>query len=97
MGEVAYDMGDGGVYADAQAVRNAGTHRFVLVHQAIKDVESTETMRAMGVREMMETTVESLAVARAAYIYLVAMVSAYEAHQMVGSGPEIMLPMMNTL
>ena len=41
MAELAYDMGEAGVYAEAQAVRNAGTHRFVLVHHALQDVEST--------------------------------------------------------
>lgn len=97
MAELAYDMGNGGVYAEAQAVRNAGTHRFVLVHHGYKDVQSTDSMHAMELQEMVETTLESLAVARAAYTYLVAMVSAYEARTMTGSGTLLTLPMMNTL
>ena len=107
MAELAYDMGRGGVYAEAQAVRNAGTHRFVLVHHGYKDVESTESMRAMELNEMVEATIESLAVARAAYIYLVAMVSAYEARTAIYDTSDsetdevttvrLTLPMLNTL
>jgi len=100
MAELAYDMTDDGVYAEAQVVRNAGTHRFVLLHHGLKEVASTLTMQAMTLQEMVATTLDSLAAARAAFIYLVAMLSAYEAdkaEKVSASGVLLSLPMVNTL
>lgn len=103
MAELAYDMTVGGIHADAQKVRNAGTHRFVMLHQGLHEVDSTLTMQAIPVREMVDTMLESLSVARAAFIYLVDMLSAVEADKFIqaeeagATWPKKTLPMMNTL
>jgi len=97
MAELAYDMSDDGIYAEAQKVRNAGTHRFVLLHRGAKEVPSSLTMRSMTVWDMVATMLEALSVARAAYIYLVAMLSSHEAAKAESSGPLLTLPMLDTL
>ncbi len=79
MAELAIDMRPGGLYGHAQDVRNAGTHRFVLVHHGLADVETTETMQAMTLDEMRRTCHQSLTVARAAFLYMIAMLETFEA------------------
>lgn len=78
MAELAVDMAPGGMYEHAQDVRNAGTHRSILVHQGLADVESSLTMQAMTLAGMREACHQSLTVARAAFIYLVALLAVYE-------------------
>lgn len=100
MAELAYDMTEGGIHSDAQKVRNAGTHRFVMLHQGIRDVDSTPTMRAIPVREMVTTVLESLSVARAAFIYMVDMISAVEARKFAAAerdGALVPLPIVDTV
>jgi hypothetical protein len=93
MAELAYDMAEDGIYAEAQQVRNAGTHRFVLLHNGVVEVPSTGTMKSLPVWEMQTTMLEALSVARAAYIYLVAILSVYEAEIAKDSGPTIPITM----
>lgn len=103
MAELAYDMTAGGIHADAQKVRNAGTHRLVMLHQNLHEVDSTLTMRAIPVQEMVDTMLESLSVARAAFIYLVDMISTVEADKFRradeagATWSKMALPMTNTL
>ncbi|GAB3429084.1 LA2681 family HEPN domain-containing protein [Flindersiella endophytica] len=78
MAELALDMSQGSIYGHAQDVRNAGTHRFVLLHHGLREVSTTPTIQAVTVDAMMETVIQSLTVARASYIYLVAMLTAHE-------------------
>lgn len=81
MAELAVDMSPGGMYEHAQDVRNAGTHRFILVHQGLADVESNLTMQGMTLEAMREACHQSLTVARAAFIYLVALLGVYESRK----------------
>jgi tetratricopeptide (TPR) repeat protein len=78
MAELALDMAPGGLYSHAQDVRNAGTHRFVLVHHGRTDIETTATMQAMPLDGMRETCHQSLTVARAALLYLFALLDVFE-------------------
>ncbi|WP_280470611.1 LA2681 family HEPN domain-containing protein [Nocardia farcinica] len=79
MSELAADMAKDSLYGHAQDVRNAGTHRFVLVHQGMTDVESTVTMQAITLDAMRESCRQSLTVARAAFLYLVSLLEMFEA------------------
>ena len=81
MAELAIDMRRGGLYGHAQDVRNAGTHRFVVVHHGLAEVKTTETMQAMTMDEMRRTCHQSLTVARAAFLYMVAMLETFEANK----------------
>jgi tetratricopeptide (TPR) repeat protein len=90
MAELAIDMLPGGLYAHAQEVRNAGTHRFVLVTGANAHIKVTETMNTQTVAAMTRSTIEALTVARAAYLYLVAMLESYERAK-ASSAPRIPL------
>jgi tetratricopeptide (TPR) repeat protein len=97
MAELALDMAKDGIYGHAQDVRNAGTHRFVLVHHGLKDVKSTESMKAITFEAMVSTVMQSLTVARAAYLYLVAMVAVHEAAKGQSSGPGVVLPVLKSM
>ena len=79
MAELAYDMVDEGLYAHAQEVRHAGTHRFVLLHHGSQDLASTGTTQAITVDLMLETVTQALSVARAAFLYLISMIETAEA------------------
>ncbi len=72
------------MYEHAQDVRNAGTHRFILVHQGMVEVESNSTMQAMTLSGMREACHQSLTVARAAFIYLVALLAVFESRKAAG-------------
>ncbi len=91
MAELAVDMGPGGMYEHAQDVRNAGTHRFILVHQGLAEVESNLTMQAMTLAGMREACHQSLTVARAAFIYLVALLAVYESRRAPEGAPTVPL------
>ncbi len=78
MAELAHDMLDDGIYAHAQEVRHAGTHRFVLVHHSLREIETNPTIQAVDLDHMIETTMQALSVARAAFLYLVSMVDVDE-------------------
>lgn len=91
MAELAVDMGPGGMYKHAQDVRNAGTHRFILVHQGLAEVESSLTMQAMTLAGMREACHQSLTVARAAFIYLVALLAVYESRSAPDGAPTVPL------
>ncbi|MGX7698282.1 LA2681 family HEPN domain-containing protein [Gordonia polyisoprenivorans] len=81
MAELALDMTKGGMYEHAQDVRNAGTHRFILVHHGMAEVESTATLQAITLAGMREACHQSLTVARAAFIYLVALLAMHESRK----------------
>ncbi len=91
MAELAIDMAPGGMYSHAQDVRNAGTHRFVLIHHGITDIETTPTMQAMSLEGMREACHQSMTVARAAFIYLVALIEVFESRKTGTSGTKIPL------
>nr|WP_314144424.1 LA2681 family HEPN domain-containing protein [uncultured Rhodococcus sp.] len=81
MAELALDMARGGMYEHAQDVRNAGTHRFIIVHQGMSEITSNSTMQAMTLSGMREACRQSLTVARAAFIYLVALLATHESRR----------------
>ncbi|MVU81346.1 hypothetical protein GPX89_29400 [Nocardia sp. ET3-3] len=88
MAELAIDMAEGSLYGHAQDVRNAGTHRFVFVHLGMQDIPTTATMRAMTLDAMRETCHQALTVARAAFLYLVALLDVFEASKATTDEPE---------
>lgn len=90
LAELALDMARGGMYEHAQDVRNAGTHRFITVHQGMSDIESNLTMQAITLPGMREACHQSLAVARAAFIYLVALLAVHESRR--GQPGEAIVP-----
>lgn len=96
MAELAIDMASGSLYGHAQDVRNAGTHRFVLVHHGIADIETTPTMQAMTLEGMRETCHQSLSVSRAAFLYLVSLIDVFESRRATAGGTPVPLYLPNT-
>lgn len=78
LAELAHDMVEEGMYAHAQEVRHAGTHRFVLLHHGTRDLKSTGTTQTLTLDHMIETTMQALSVARAAFLYLVSAIDTDE-------------------
>lgn len=91
MAELALDMARGGMYEHAQDVRNAGTHRFIIIHQGMSEVESNLTMQAITLSGMRQACHQSLTVARAAFIYLVALFAVHESRK--GQSGKISVPL----
>jgi tetratricopeptide (TPR) repeat protein len=70
MAELALDMTNGGMHEQARKLRNAGTHRFALLTRTpVPDRHSIDTFT---VEDAHAAALEALAVARAAFLYLVA-------------------------
>jgi tetratricopeptide (TPR) repeat protein len=75
LAELASDMTKSGMYAKAQALRNAGTHR--IVHAALlatTGVTENSTSK-IDLLELIESTVLALQVTRSAYLYLIDLVA----------------------
>lgn len=84
LAELAYDMENAGMYADSQALRNAGTHR--IVHAALLDPTGVteESRSTIGIFHLLDSTILALQVTRSAFLYLVDLVAAWnqpEDHQ----------------
>lgn len=90
LAELALDLAKGGLYSQAQNLRNAGTHRFALVHLGWRDIQPTDALAPFSVEEVMGATRHSLSVARSAFLYVVASLDMIESRK--GQGPT--LPMM---
>ncbi|VXB44393.1 LA2681 family HEPN domain-containing protein [Aeromicrobium sp. 9AM] len=97
MAELAYDMVDEGIYAHAQEVRHAGTHRFVLVHHGLRDLESTGATQTISLKLMIETLTQALSVARAAFLYLISMIETVEGQKAADGRPTTPVEIPNVL
>lgn len=75
LAELAVDMAAGGMYADSQALRNAGTHR--IVHAALLDATGVTRLSrsSIDVVKLIESTLLALQVTRSAYLYLIDLVA----------------------
>lgn len=75
LAELALDMGREGMYAQAQALRNAGTHR--IVHAALDNITGvTDLSRSrIDLLELISSTILALQVTRSAYMYLIDLVA----------------------
>ncbi|MBT1669653.1 hypothetical protein KK092_09690 [Curtobacterium flaccumfaciens pv. flaccumfaciens] len=91
LAELALDAQDGGTYASAQALRHAGTHRLVNLSWDAPDQEPTGAHVRIGALELVGATHASLAVARAAFLYLLDLVADDE-EQSADGGVPILAP-----
>ncbi len=78
LAELALDAQDGGAYASAQALRHAGTHRLVNLSWDAPDQDATDAHVRIGAFELVGATHASLAVARAAFLYLLDLIADHE-------------------
>ncbi|MCZ2850196.1 LA2681 family HEPN domain-containing protein [Modestobacter sp. VKM Ac-2978] len=78
LAELADDLEDGGLYEDAQAMRNRSTHR--LVRGKLFDAEgiTNTALTTLDIENLKGASVESLRVARAGILYFHALVSVRE-------------------
>lgn len=73
MAELAVDMGQEGLYAHTQNLRNAATHRFLVVHETVPDPGLSDgdgTVERVALDPYACGVVEALQVTRAALLYL---------------------------
>ncbi len=89
LAELAFDVDDDGLYARAQQLRNAGTHRLVYVRARQPSGPSREALVTISRDELLAANLQALHVTRAAYLYLVDFI-AEEDQQTTGgdSSPE---------
>ncbi|MFE7421027.1 LA2681 family HEPN domain-containing protein [Rhodococcus sp. NPDC057529] len=74
LSELAADLTDDGMYPNARLLRNAGTHRIVHGTHGYPTGPTKETFSTVDLDELIEASVESLWVCRAAYLYFVDLV-----------------------
>ncbi|GEB46824.1 hypothetical protein MTE01_27690 [Microbacterium testaceum] len=70
LAELAYDVDENGLYADAQLLRNAGTHRLVHVKRDGYTGPTRDAIVSVGEKDLASASLQALRVARAAYLYL---------------------------
>jgi tetratricopeptide (TPR) repeat protein len=77
LAELAMDMEPGGMYASAQSLRNAGTHR--IVHAALFDATGAtkQSRSSLAVGGLVESAIGALQVTRSAYLYLIDLVATW--------------------
>jgi tetratricopeptide (TPR) repeat protein len=90
LAEFALDMAKDGLYVQAQDLRNAGTHRFALVHLGWRDIPQTEALVPLAVEQVVEATRHALSLARSAFLYVVATIDMIEGRK----GQGITLPLL---
>lgn len=78
LAELAEDLQEDGYYHEAQLLRNAGTHRIVLATLGREPVPTVkESITKVQVDDLARATVLALQVARAAYMYVKALLEAW--------------------
>lgn len=83
--ELAYDAQPDGLYASAQALRNAGTHRLVNLSWGAPKTEANSAHVPVEADYLVSAAHQSLTVARAAFLYLLDLVAdKEEAHPWEG-------------
>jgi hypothetical protein len=70
LAELSYDMDIEGLYSEATALRNAGTHRLVYLHLLEPGGVSEEAQNTVGLFELIDGCHETLQIIRSAYLYL---------------------------
>jgi hypothetical protein len=78
LAELALDMSANGMYARSQVLRNAGTHRFVLVYLGSQPIIGTGAVVPFTIDDALASAKRALSVARSAYLYVVALVDTIE-------------------
>jgi len=74
LAELASDMDERAMYADAKLLRNAGTHRLVHATWAIPTGPTKATFSTVDLAELSSATIQALGVTRAAFLYLIDLV-----------------------
>jgi hypothetical protein len=92
LAEFALDMSKDGLYARAQDLRNAGTHRFALVHLGWREITQSDALVPFTVEEVVEATRHALSLARSAFLYVVATLDMIESRKGQGITLPVMLP-----
>lgn len=80
LAELAEDIASGGYLAPKRTVRNASTHRFVVVHGlGSSSSRASKYIKHFGAEDFKTQTVSALKLVRAALFYFVEMVAVHEA------------------
>ena len=91
LGELAADLGEGGMLAAKHSLRNIGTHRFSVLHDLGNSARSPSPgVDHHNIEEFFTETVDTLQVVRSAILYLFDAIECREARQRTG-GPRATL------
>ncbi|WP_157780419.1 LA2681 family HEPN domain-containing protein [Leifsonia xyli] len=86
LAELSFDVDREGLYAEALALRNAGTHRLVRVNLIEPGGVSDDSQNTIGLFELVDGCVQTLQVIRSAYLYLLDLIA--EGQRAVSSDSE---------
>ncbi|WP_277959295.1 LA2681 family HEPN domain-containing protein [Frigoribacterium faeni] len=75
LAELSYDIHEEGLYSGALAMRNAGTHRLVHINSLEPGGVSSQAINTVGPHELIDGCLETLQVARSAYLYLIDLIA----------------------
>jgi hypothetical protein len=70
LAELAFDLDDRGLYARAQRLRNAGTHRLIHIDSVDPTGPSRDAIVTIPRSDLVAACIQSLRVTRAAFLYL---------------------------
>jgi tetratricopeptide (TPR) repeat protein len=93
LAELSYDIHQDGLYADALALRNAGTHRLVHVNPLEPGGVSADAQNTVGPFELMDGCRQTLRVIRSAYLYLIDLIAEGEPAAEDSRFPPLALPL----
>jgi len=93
LAELSYDVHQDGLYADALALRNAGTHRLVHVNPLEPGGVSSQAQNSVGLFELINGCDQTLHVIRSAYLYLIDLGAEGEPDRESPGFPQLRLPM----
>jgi len=93
LAELASDMDEHAMYADAKLLRNAGTHRLVHATWAIPTGPTKATFSTVDMAELNAATIQALGVTRAAYLYLIDLVQSRLVDEIDGDHNVLELPL----
>ncbi len=75
LAELSYDIHKDGLYSEALALRNAGTHRLVHVNPLEPGGVSSQAQNTVGLFELIDGCQQTLHVIRSAYLYLIDLIA----------------------
>lgn len=93
LAELSYDIHKDGLYSEALALRNAGTHRLVHLNPLEPGGVSAQAQNTVGLFELIDGCHQTLHVIRSAYLYLIDLIAEGEPDPEDPWFPQLPLPL----
>lgn len=90
LADLSFDLDDGGYLFPFKSLRNAGTHRFVVLHDVVDTFDPSNAVEHMDLADYEESLLATLRIARAAILYVVELIRVRE-ERIAPGGPAVYL------